>query len=128
MFTVYPSHYEGWGLPVVESLALGTPCVAARATSLPESGGALARYFESDNVGDAVRVIRGLLDDPAALARWRDEVRCAFRPVAWRETAREILAAIGGGAVASVPADPPADAPAARPAPLPGVDAEGSAV
>jgi glycosyltransferase involved in cell wall biosynthesis len=94
MFTVYPSHYEGWGLPVAESHGFGTPVVCADATSLPEAGGSLARYFEADSVGDATRVIRALIEDPAGLAAWRAEVRARFRPVAWHETAAAILAAI----------------------------------
>jgi glycosyltransferase involved in cell wall biosynthesis len=96
MFTVYPSHYEGWGLPVVESHDFGTPVVCADNTSLPEAGGDLARYFEADSVGDAVRVIRGLLEDPAGLAAWRAVVQTRFRPVAWRETAAAMLAAVDG--------------------------------
>ena len=46
LFTVFPSFYEGWGLPVSESLAFGRPCFASNATSLPEAGGNLARYFD----------------------------------------------------------------------------------
>ncbi len=112
MFTVYPSHYEGWGLPVVESLSFGTPVVCADATSLPEAGGALARYFEADSVGDATRVIRGLVEDPAGVAAWRAEVRAAFRPVAWRETAAAMLDALAGvDAVAGVNAGPGVDRP-----------------
>ena len=103
MFTVFPSHYEGWGLPVVESLALGTPCVAARATSLPEAGGTLARYFSPDDVGDACQVIRGLIEDPAELAAWRAQVQAEFRPIAWRETARAMLAAIDAVVAGSRP-------------------------
>ena len=48
LFTVFPSLYEGWGLPVTESLAFGKPCLAAGTTSLPEAGGGLARYFDPE--------------------------------------------------------------------------------
>lgn len=96
MFSIYPSHYEGWGLPVVESMAFGTPCLSADGSSLPEAGGDLARYFPADDVGAATREVRRLIDDPAELARWREEVRTRFRPVAWRETAAAMLAAIDG--------------------------------
>jgi len=41
-----------------------------------------------------VRVIRGLLEDPAGLDAWRAEVRARFRPVEWRETAAAMLAAV----------------------------------
>jgi len=112
MFTVYPSHYEGWGLPVVESLDFGTPVVCADNTSLPEAGGDLARYFEADSVGDAVRVIRALLENPADLAAWRAEVQARFRPVEWRETAAAMLAALdavnGPGPAAAMDGPPAA--------------------
>ncbi|MDT8349839.1 glycosyltransferase, partial [Roseomonas mucosa] len=49
-FTLFPSLFEGWGLPVSESLALGRPCIASNRTSLPEAGGALARYFDPDDL------------------------------------------------------------------------------
>ena len=94
MFSVFPSHYEGWGLPVVESHVFGTPVVAANATSLPEAGGTLARYFEADNPADATRVIRALIENPAELTQWRAEVRANFRPVSWQRTAAEILDAL----------------------------------
>ena len=39
LFTLLPSFFEGWGLPVRESLAFGKPCLIAYRTSLPEAGG-----------------------------------------------------------------------------------------
>ncbi len=56
-FTVYPSSYEGWGLPVSESLAFGRLPVVAHNSSLPEAGRALAAYFRSDDVDDLVHVL-----------------------------------------------------------------------
>ena len=56
-FTVYPSSYEGWGLPVSESLAFGKVTVVADNSSLREAGGQSADYFESNNVDDFVAVI-----------------------------------------------------------------------
>ena len=91
LFTLYPSLYEGWGLPVTESLAHGTPCLAANATSLPEAGGTLARYFDPDNLHDAVRAVREVLDNPAALGAWRAEIQQNFRPVSWSESAAATL-------------------------------------
>jgi len=91
LFTLYPSLYEGWGLPVTESLAHGTPCLAANATSLPEAGGTLARYFDPDNLHDAVRAVRAVLDDPAALGAWGAEIQQNFRPVSWSESAAATL-------------------------------------
>jgi len=113
MFTVYPSHYEGWGLPVVERLAFGTPCLAADASSMPEAGGDLARYFRPDDVGGATRQIRALIDNPQELAAWRDAVRARFRPLPWRRTAEAILAAIDSATSAPAISTPLDDA--ARP-------------
>ena len=94
LFTVFPSLYEGWGLPVTESLAFGKPCLAANATSLPEAGGRLARYFDPESVPDTVQALRRVLDDRAGLRAWEAEVRAAFSPVPWSETARTIVEAL----------------------------------
>lgn len=96
LFTIYPSLFEGWGLPVTESLAHGTPCLAANASSLPEAGGALVRYFDPDNLHDALRTVRELLDNRAGLAAWRTEIRENFRPISWSESGAAILRLIRG--------------------------------
>src|SRR5262249_54844124 len=87
LFTVFPSFYEGWGLPVTESLAFGRPCIVSNATSLPEVGGSLARYIDPDNATDAYRVIRETIQDQTGLREWRDQIRREFRPVQWTATA-----------------------------------------
>jgi glycosyltransferase involved in cell wall biosynthesis len=91
-FTVFPSLFEGWGLPVTESLALGRPCISSNRTSLPEAGGDLARYFDPENLEDAYRAVRAVIDDPADLAAWRERVARDFRHVPWSSTADAILA------------------------------------
>ena len=50
LFTLFPSFYEGWGLPVTESLAFGKPCIASNRSSIPEAGGKLARYIDPNNL------------------------------------------------------------------------------
>jgi len=95
LFTVFPSLYEGWGLPVTESLAFGKPCLIADRTSLPEAGGDLVRRFDPDNLNDAFAAIRAVILDPKDLARWEDQVRREFRPVPWSATAEALLAALG---------------------------------
>lgn len=91
LFTLFPSLHEGWGLPVTESLARGTPCVCSNAASLPEAGGELCRYFDPESVPSARDAVATVLDDPAALAAWRARVRQEFRPVSWSESARAVL-------------------------------------
>jgi glycosyltransferase involved in cell wall biosynthesis len=70
-FTIYPSSYEGWGLPVSESLYFGTPVVAANNSSLPEAGGDLASYAHTGDLQDFVSVIeRDMLNETR-----REEIR-----------------------------------------------------
>ncbi len=94
LFTLFPSFHEGWGLPVTESLAFGRPCVVAEATSLPEAGGTLARYFDPDSASDALRVIREIIEDRPALDRWQRQVIETFKPVPWTAAADAVLAAV----------------------------------
>ena len=56
-FTVYPSSYEGWGLPVSESLAFGKVPIVANNSSLPEAGGDLAIYFPTGDLDAFVSAI-----------------------------------------------------------------------
>ncbi len=56
-FTIYPSRYEGWGLPVSESLAFAKLPIIANNSSLPEAGGDLAVYFESENQASLVTAV-----------------------------------------------------------------------
>jgi glycosyltransferase involved in cell wall biosynthesis len=91
LFTVFPSFYEGWGLPVTESHAFGRPCIASKTTSLPEAGGSLARYIDPDNTTDAYGVIRETIEDRASLRKWRDRVQREFRPVEWSQSACAVL-------------------------------------
>ena len=92
-FTVFPSLFEGWGLPVSESLEHGRPCLASNCTSLPEAGGDLARYFDPENTEDAYRTIRAVIEDPEGLEVWRARVAREFCHVPWDCTADAILSA-----------------------------------
>ena len=94
-FTLFPSFFEGWGLPVTESLALGKPCLTSNKTSLPEAGGTLTRMFDPDNLNDAYRAIVEVVGDPDGLAEWTNQVRREFRPVPWSATADAMLCALG---------------------------------
>jgi len=94
LFTLFPSLYEGWGLPVTESLAFGKPCIASNVTAVPEAGGSLARYFDPENVAEATRVIRATIEDRAGLAAWEEQVRREFHPVTWAAAADALIATL----------------------------------
>jgi glycosyltransferase involved in cell wall biosynthesis len=103
LFTLFPSFYEGWGLPVTESLSFGRPCIISDTTSLPEAGGALARYFDPENGADAYRVIRAAIEDPDDLVAWRAHIAREFRPVLWEASARAIVEALREGGPSGAP-------------------------
>ncbi|MCW2778671.1 MAG: glycosyl transferase, group 1 [Frankiales bacterium] len=64
----YPSHGEGFGLPVLEAMACAAPVLTTRKLSLPEVGGDAVAYTETD--ADAIAAaLTALLDDPAERAR-----------------------------------------------------------
>ena len=44
-FSIYPSFYEGWGLPIAESAFYGAPCLASSTSSMPEVAGSAVDYF-----------------------------------------------------------------------------------
>jgi glycosyltransferase involved in cell wall biosynthesis len=91
-FTLFPSLYEGWGLPVTESLGFGKLCVAARRTSVPEAGGAFCLYFDPDDLNDATAVIRRAIEEPELVAALERKISAEFRPIAWSRTAEVICA------------------------------------
>ncbi len=93
-FTLFPSLYEGWGLPVAESHSFGKPCLASNSTSIPEVGGSLARYFDPLNLHDTISQVENVIRDPKALAAWEAQVRREFQPTPWSQTASMVLAGV----------------------------------
>ena len=98
LFTVYPSLFEGWGLPVSESLALGVPCVASNSTSIPEAGGTLVRYFDPDSVREAYELIRSAIANKNDLDAWRTKIATEFVPVSWSASAHAVMDVLGSKA------------------------------
>lgn len=87
-FTVYPSRYEGWGLPVSESLAFGKLPVVAHNSSLPEAGRDLAAYFRSDDLDDFIHVLtERALDEQARGTAERAIAEDASPAITWQSVA-----------------------------------------
>ncbi|HEY1340634.1 MAG TPA: glycosyltransferase family 1 protein [Bryobacteraceae bacterium] len=88
---VFPSRYEGFGLPPLEAMACGTPVVTSNVSSLPEVVGDAAVFINPENVFDIARGIREVLLDDAL----RDELirrgRVQASRFSWERTAREVL-------------------------------------
>ena len=98
-FTVYPSRYEGWGLPVSESLAFGKLPVVARNSSLTEAGRDLAAYFASDDVDDLVRVLEtAALDEDERRAAEQRIAADAADPITWTRVAEIMIEEVAAAA------------------------------
>ena len=81
LFFVFPSIYEGFGMPVTEAMACGTDCIISRSSSLVEIGSGLLEMVEPKNAGKWAEVMEGKLQESVS-----DERRAALRDHASRYT------------------------------------------
>ena len=94
-FTIMASLYEGWGLPVGESLSYGKTAVISNTTSLPEVGGDLVEYCDPASVDSIVEACLRLIADPAHRAALEARI-AATRLRSWDDVAENLLAVITG--------------------------------
>lgn len=85
LFTAYPSYYEGWGLPVAESLAMGKACLTANVSSMPEVGGDLCLYHSPFNAQECLEGVVKLLDSSYRL-KVEQRIKDNYKPVLWEST------------------------------------------
>ncbi|HEX4655377.1 MAG TPA: glycosyltransferase family 1 protein [Mycobacteriales bacterium] len=88
----YPSHGEGFGLPVLEAMACGTPVLTTHRLSLPEVGGDAVAYTEP-GVDDIAEALSSLLDDSARRRSLADAALSRAREFTWAASAEAHLAA-----------------------------------
>ncbi|MDI1347826.1 glycosyltransferase family 1 protein, partial [Aquabacterium sp.] len=103
MLTVFPSLYEGWGLPVGESLWFHTPCLASSSSSIPEVGGDLVRYFCPDSIKDINRALTYALRNPSELEEQRTAI-AQSNLRRWSDVARDVYSNLVDHINAPVPA------------------------
>ena len=112
LFTVFNSHYEGWGLPVTESIGHGKVPIVADNSSLRQAGGEAALFFASGSEPELAARLEAMLFDEGFRAAQEAKLRASPPLRRWGELAADLAAAL-----ATVPeaATPPPRAPCAAP-------------
>jgi glycosyltransferase involved in cell wall biosynthesis len=87
-----PSVYEGFGLPVLEAMACGTPVVCSQASSLPELGREAARYFDPYDVEAMAESIRTVWTDSDLQGEMREQGLTQAAQFSWERAAGETWA------------------------------------
>jgi glycosyltransferase involved in cell wall biosynthesis len=87
-FFVYPSLYEGFGIPVLESLSCGVPTITSRGSSMGEVAGDAAELVDPSSVASISAAMERLLGDPARRAELRAKGLIRAKAFSWERTAR----------------------------------------
>jgi len=88
---VFPSLYEGFGLPPLEAMAHGTPVVTSNVSSLPEVVGKAAVLVNPENVFEIMRALHRVLTDPALRERMKERGYEQAGKFSWEKSVRRIL-------------------------------------
>jgi glycosyltransferase involved in cell wall biosynthesis len=92
LFTLYPSLYEGWGLPVAESLMSGKFCLVANDSSLPEVGGSFVEYVDPWDVQAWANQIAYFVDHPQEVHKREAMIRANYQATSWQHASEQIFA------------------------------------
>ena len=86
-----PSFYEGFGMPVVEAMACGTPVILANTGSLPEIGRKAVLYFDPRQEGSLFQAIEAVINDKELVGKLSKRGLVQAKKFSWRKCARETL-------------------------------------
>lgn len=88
---VYPSHFEGFGLPVLEAMSCGTPVVVSNTSSLPEIIGTAGLAFSPNNLDQLIKSIHQILEDRILQQTLSKQSLLQATKFSWHKTAQETL-------------------------------------
>jgi len=89
---VYPSVFEGFGIPVLEALAVGIPVATSNISSMPEVGGSAALYFDPYNVEDIADKINILLNHNKVVAELNENRRTQLEKFSIENITKHVMA------------------------------------
>ncbi len=96
---IYPSRYEGFGLPVLEAMASGVPVICSSSSSLPEVAGEGALLFNPDSANECAQAVKSILCNEEKRKKLIEKGLAQSRKFSWKRCAEETLAVyreIGG--------------------------------
>ncbi len=96
-FCLYPSHYEGYGLPVVEAFFYGKAVLASTGGAVPEAAGEFSPCLDPADADAWEEKLRTWIEQPAARAVYEDKIRSGFRQPGWDDAARAFFSLALGG-------------------------------
>jgi len=88
---MYPSEYEGFGLPIIEAMACGTPVITSNKSSLPEVGGEAAVTLDPSDLSTLSAAIRRMCEDDEFRKTMQDASLRHAQDMRWDQTARETV-------------------------------------
>jgi glycosyltransferase involved in cell wall biosynthesis len=100
---IFPSRYEGFGLPPLEAMACGCPVVTSRAGALPEVCGDAALYFDAADPRSLTEALQRLLDEAGLAAEMRERGLARADEFSWRRAAEVLLRTIEPAAARARP-------------------------
>jgi glycosyltransferase involved in cell wall biosynthesis len=90
---VFPSLYEGFGMPVIEALRVGTPVACSNTTSLPEVGGDAAEYFDPNDVVQMAQAVERAISN-ASNPEWQERAKRQAAKFTFDRSAKLLLEAM----------------------------------
>lgn len=91
LFTVFPSHYEGWGLPVAESLVHGKLCLATSASSVQEIAPEYVEHIDPEDFISWATKISFYASSAQSRAAKEIAIRDGYVPLPWRKSAERLV-------------------------------------
>jgi glycosyltransferase involved in cell wall biosynthesis len=99
---VFPTHYEGFGIPVAEAMAVGVPVICSNTSSVPEVAGPAGRMFDPNSSAELADTLKEVLGSRTLQDEMATASQAQGRKFSWQETARQTHAVyqrvLGGSA------------------------------